>query len=250
MKRKKLVPVKTFANKVQNQGVSRKIMKSMKMFSAAFVFIFSCHLCVNAQDYEDLEAQSFLLRAEYPGLPRVSEPEIILLTSPVDNFGMVNENVYRGARLTKEEQYRYLHQEFGIKTIVSLEARSDDPALCSKKYDLKCVEYPLQLIPGDDQNFDLKTFKTAYKFVLDETKTGRKVFVHCHYGSDRTGAMASAVTIRDKACNNAGFDKNALWAEVDTTLDKYGFHQVYVSLHERIKSWVFDFESNSDWICQ
>ena len=104
------------------------------------------------------------------------------------------------------------------------------------------------LFVGKDLAFDWKTFRNAFNFVLSERAAGHTVYFHCLHGSDRTGALATALTIRERACGRS-HDKAAIKAEVDATLERHGFHGRYVFLRLSIDSWLENLEKNQ-WICE
>ena len=145
----------------------------------------------------------------------------------IGNFGMVVEHVYRGARLNEEADYKAL-ADLGVNTVISLEKiRSDSQKLC-KKYGLTCKKFPILLpgLPDVDKYFDYEMLKRAFQFLVQEVSEGETVYIHCFYGSDRTGALASAVTVRSYACGEKqkDYDPDAIWELVESDLTFYGFH--------------------------
>ena len=150
--------------------------------------------------------------------------------------------------MDEEDDYKFLKEKLNVDTVVNLRyLHSDNQKLC-RKYNLKCVNYKILIFPGADTYLNLETLKEAFRFILDERKAGRKVYFHCAAGSDRTGALASAIMIRESACNK-NFDKDILWKDVKATLDNYHFHHIYKNLYKTIKSWVCNFEANQ-WLCE
>jgi len=97
---------------------------------------------------------------------------------------------------------------------------------------------------------DWDMFRAAYRRIISDRAAGKKVYFHCQHGSDRTGAMASAIKIRETACGRPSFDRTQLWTAINNNLERYGFHSVFFSLRSEIRSWVFDFEKHSEWICR
>lgn len=179
-----------------------------------------------------------------PDVPRSQEGVPIIL---VDNFGVVADGIYRGRRLQDEKDYQLLSGTLGVETLVNLRwAHADDAELCAEHH-LKCVRYPIRLVLNDS-HFDWKMLKDAFHFVNAERRAGRKVYIHCDHGSDRTGALAAALTIRLKACGQA-FDEDELWESVDKTMREHGFHKNYRKIHATVKSWVYGFSKNP-WLCQ
>lgn len=174
------------------------------------------------------------------GLPETAD-------NPLANFGVVSEGIFRGAKLDDERDYRYLAEELGVSVVINMRCRhTDDDALCAE-HGLECLDYQLWLLPGGDAFFDWKTFRAAFRRVLLERAAGRKVFFHCLHGADRTGALASALAIRETACGRE-FDRAGLWKRIETVLDRHGFHRTFRFLYRDIKSWVFEFE-RYPWLC-
>ncbi len=167
---------------------------------------------------------------------------------PIGNFGVVAPNIYRGERLNEEADYQEL-QNLGVQTVISLEAiLSDDQELCSK-HGLNCVQFPISLLPLPyvDKLFDYEMLQKAFQFLIDQNQANKKIFFHCYHGSDRTGALASALTIRMNFCGKDNYNADQIWTKVDQDLNTYGFHEfLYGDLKEHIYSWVYE---SPAWIC-
>lgn len=176
----------------------------------------------------------------FPDLPDLS-------AAPLGNMGRVAEGIFRGERVRTEAQYRFLKEEVKADTILNLEYFYPENQELCRKYSLRCAELPLMLFVGKDLAFDWTTFRNAFRFVLSERAAGRTVYFHCLHGSDRTGALAAALTIRERACGRA-YDRAALKAEVDAALERHGFHGRYAFLRRSVDGWVTDFEKNG-WLC-
>ncbi len=188
-------------------------------------------------------------RCEFP-VPEPSKTQDVAPKQniPIGNFGVVSKNIYRGERLDSEQDYIFLAKQLGVNTVVNLRYwHHEDKKLC-QRYGLNCVDYSVMIYPGLDLRFDYETLKAAFRFVLKERRAGKKVYFHCLHGSDRTGALASAIMIEERACGVA-FDKDRLWNFIQNNLQAYGFHAVYGSLYKTIKSWVYDLNDNK-WLCE
>lgn len=195
---------------------------------------------------ENLPAQK-AVSADVPS-PRPFPDMPDLTAAPIGNLARVSEGIFRGEQIRTMEQYRFLREELGVDTVLNLEYfHNEDQELC-RKNSLRCAELPLMLFVGKDLSFDWQTFRKAFMFVLAERAEGKKVYFHCLHGSDRTGALAAALMIRDRACGRA-YDKAALEEEVDATLERHGFHGRYVFLRRSIAGWVENFDKNQ-WICK
>ena len=185
----------------------------------------------------------------YPGTNERS-PEF---GGPVDNFGLVIAGVYRGARVSKEEQFKYL-KDNGINTLVNVSwPAKDNPELCAK-YGFDCSYNAVKIVPGADLYFGMKDLKGAFDFTLDELKAGRKVYIHCHFGRERTGILAAALMIRQNMCEPSRQAdpqlKEKTWDLVEASFKKFGYKMTYQKPFEEMKSWITDFESNKAWLCR
>ena len=165
----------------------------------------------------------------YPGTNE-REPEV---SGPVHNFGRVIDGVYRGARITNEKQFKFI-EDAGISTLVNIQwPARDNPGLC-KKYGFDCSYQPVKIVPGADLYFGMKDLKSAFDLTLDELKAGRKVYIHCHFGRERTGILAAALMIRQNMCDPARRKdpriKEKTWELVDAGFKKFGYKMTYESV--------------------
>jgi protein tyrosine/serine phosphatase len=112
---------------------------------------------------------------------------------PIERFNKVDEGLYRGAQPT-EAGFRRL-REMGIDTIVNLRMEPDqirtDEKRIVEELGMKYVS-----IPVEDGNFFTRSrtipddaIRNFFK-VVDSDEHG-DVFVHCHRGADRTGALVA-----------------------------------------------------------
>ncbi|MFC1679742.1 hypothetical protein ACFL2T_05980, partial [Elusimicrobiota bacterium] len=99
-----------------------------------------------------------------------------------------------------------------------------------------------------EELIDWAVLRAAFRHTVIEQAAGRGVHMHCLHGSDRTGALASAIMIRERACGRE-YDKDKLWKEIHATLKQYGFHEVYVNIRLKIRGWVYKLDKNP-WICE
>jgi tyrosine-protein phosphatase SIW14 len=130
---------------------------------------------------------------------------------PSERFNKVDERLYRGAQPT-EAGFRQL-KELGITTIINLRMEPDAIRTNEKemveKIGLKYIG-----IPVEDGNFFTRSrtipddaIRTFFK-IMDDAEHG-KVFIHCHRGADRTGAMVAFYRIARQGWEHAKAAKEA-----------------------------------------
>jgi hypothetical protein len=160
--------------------------------------------------------------------------------------------VFIGPYLRGSDDYKFLSQ-LGVKTVMSLQAlHHDDKKSCSA-YELNCVQYKILASPFASFAKD-PVFRKAFDRLVKDSSEGTKVYIHCMRGSHRTGALMSALTIRNTACGKL-FDKAALHKDIEEALMRdYGFDEfffgfVLLKWHYEVLDWVDEFEKNQ-WICE
>ena len=160
--------------------------------------------------------------------------------------------VFIGPYLRGSDDYKFLSQ-LGVKTLMSLQAlHHDDKKSCSA-YEINCVQYKILASPFASFAKD-PVFRRAFDQLVKDTTAGTKVYIHCMRGSHRTGALMSALTIRNTACGKQ-FDKAALRKDIEEALIRdYGFDEfffgfVLLKWHYEVLDWVDTFEENK-WICE
>lgn len=185
----------------------------------------------------------------YPGTNERS-PEF---GGPVDNFGLVIDGVYRGARVSKEEQFKFL-KDAGVNTLVNVSWPARDNKDLCEKYGFNCSYQAVKIVPGADLYFGMKDLKGAFDLTLDELKAGRKVYIHCHFGRERTGILAAALMIRENMCDPSRQQdpqlKEKTWEVVEASFKKFGYKMTYRKPFKEMKSWITDFEGNKAWLCR
>jgi protein tyrosine/serine phosphatase len=136
----------------------------------------------------------------------------------VPNCHKVSDNLYRGAQ-PSEEGIKQL-EKFGIKTVINLRAfHSDRDEL--KDANLRGEHISVKTWHPEDE--DVVRF---LKIVTDGNQT--PVFVHCQYGSDRTGTMCAIYRIAVQ-----GWSKDEAIEEM--TKGNFGFHEIWANLIEYIR---------------
>ena len=113
------------------------------------------------------------------------------LPVPTERFNKVDERLYRGAQPT-EAGFKQL-REMGIKTIINLRMEPDQVRTDEKRI-VEGLGMKYVSIPVEDGNFFTRSrtipddaIRTFFKTVDDDEHGS--VFVHCHRGADRTGAL-------------------------------------------------------------
>jgi protein tyrosine phosphatase (PTP) superfamily phosphohydrolase (DUF442 family) len=127
----------------------------------------------------------------------------------VSNFGVVAPNLYRGGQ-PKGTGYANL-KKMGVDIVVDLRLSGKDTEKKNvTKTGMEYVAIPWHcMFPKD---------KHVAKFleVLEENK-GKRIFVHCRYGDDRTGMMIAAYRMAVEG-----------WTpeEARKDMEKFGFHKL------------------------
>ena len=183
--------------------------------------------------------------AQLQKMTRIKEFGVALWS---EKAGMAPEGlVFIGSSLGDRADYKFLSQ-LGVKTLMSLQAlHHDDDTSCSA-YGMDCVQYPILASPF--ANFAANpVFRKAFDRLIKDTTAGTKVYIHCMKGMHRTGALMSALTIRNTACGKQ-FDKAALHKDIEEALmrdygfDEFFFRTVLLKWHYEVLDWVDEFEEN------
>ncbi len=105
----------------------------------------------------------------------------------IPNFDYVHPYLCRGA-LPSAYGILWL-KDHGVTTIVDLRLTNSKPVelerLAAKRFGFDYVSLPVRYIPSSEQ---LKRFVEVVSAARDQ---GKRVFVHCGHGSDRTGFFVS-----------------------------------------------------------
>ena len=159
------------------------------------------------------------------------------------NFGIVIPNVYRGGILTKKSEYGYL-KDIGVNTVISLEYFHRENERFCEMFNFDCQRYSILQLPYQD--ISIEQLKRAYRATLIAVYEGKIVYIHCFGGRDRTGALSSALIIRDRSCEKQ-YDPDLLMKEVVDTLHRYKFNRwLFPHLYWVILGWV---KNPPEWIC-
>lgn len=196
-----------------------------------------------------------------PEVPAAGTSQAQLLANiPVGNFGTVDLDAsrapedllsaaaYRGGSLDNETAYKFIGA-LGVNSVINLQSsHNEDQAACAK-FGLNCRDF--SVLPFDHLRLGKSgNFKDAFNFAVDELKAGKKIYIHCMKGKDRTGALAAALTIRARACGRE-FDKAQLKTNIEASLDQHHFwRKNYPGWLSEIRGWVDNFEGNKAWLCR
>ncbi|MCP4263759.1 MAG: dual specificity protein phosphatase family protein [Planctomycetes bacterium] len=141
----------------------------------------------------------------------------------VTNFHKVSDDLYRGAQPTSEGMKQL--EKLGIKTVVNLRAAHSD----RDEIDNTELSYEhIRMTMWNTQDEDIVRF---LKIVTDSNNT--PVFVHCQFGSDRTGTMCAIYRMAVE-----GWNKNEAIDEM--TKGGFGFHSIWKNLVDYIDALDID----------
>lgn len=131
------------------------------------------------------------------------------------NFAKVSDVLYRGAQPDKAGFAEL--KELGIKTVINLRSSHSDRELIAG---LGLQYFEIPSYAGDITDEQVAVFLKA------ALNPGcQPVFVHCAYGSDRTGTMVAAYRIYAQAWPN----RDAL-----NETDLFGRHRIYANIPQYI----------------
>jgi protein tyrosine/serine phosphatase len=187
----------------------------MKRLSPLLILTFALSLSIFAQTNLQSPAAPVLKSAygeklRIPGVP---------------NSGKITERLYRGAQ-PREHGFTEL-KKLGITTIVDLRGENREKIAWERKraesLGIRFVHIPVSgwSPPTDEQ--------LAQFFSLVRADPQEKIFVHCHFGEDRTGVFIAAYRM--------ALEK---WSPEQAMNEMYLFH-FNGFLHPAMKSFIRDF---------
>jgi len=146
----------------------------------AFVFLLLSALCVNAGPYQadqgsDLPKHSGITGQQAEGIP---------------GFGEVTPRLYRGGQPDIEGMETL--KKIGIDIVVNMRGgRNKSEEAQANKLGMQYVSIPWHCpLPRD------KTFARFLRLIRDNP--GKKIFVHCRLGDDRTGMAVAAYRMAEE----------------------------------------------------
>jgi tyrosine-protein phosphatase SIW14 len=107
----------------------------------------------------------------------------------LSNFGQINPSLYRGERPTDEGLACLA--KMGVTIVISLEGKYKDLRKPVERLGMQYVSMFWECSFPQDHTF-------AKFLQLLRDNPGKKVFVYCHYGDDRTGMMIAAYRIAEQ----------------------------------------------------
>jgi uncharacterized protein (TIGR01244 family) len=149
---------------------------------------------------------------------------------PIERFNKVDEHLYRGAQPT-EAGFKRL-RELGVKTVINLRME-EDAVRTDEKRIVESLGMTYISIPVEDGNFFTRSRTIpddaiAHFFkVVDDSAQG-PVFVHCHRGADRTGALIAFYRIARQ-----GWEAERAFNEAKDI----GLRSWYKGLHAQIRAF-------------
>lgn len=126
-------------------------------------------------------------RAQAPTSARIAGTHATIKGIP--NFGVVSPNMYRGG-VPSSTAIEELHKK-GIEVVVDMRGHNQREEAAVTKLGMKYVAIPSHCpFPRD------KTYAKFLKVI--EENPGKKVFVHCRLGDDRTGMAVAAYRMAEQ----------------------------------------------------
>jgi len=102
----------------------------------------------------------------------------------ISRFKKIDKNLYRGGKPSVKD-LRLLKEKFGIERIISLDAK------IGKAIDRICKLLGLEHIIIDLSTHRKSTLLNLLKYNLNDLFLGKKTFIHCLHGKDRTGLLSA-----------------------------------------------------------
>lgn len=219
---------------------------------------------------------TMLIDKGVPALEAPPKPEsvggLIHTGDPAEpmHFGRINISkdsdlrgiAYRGGN-PAPETYKFLKKQ-GVDTIINIRNMTKPNYKLCEANGIKCVNHPVWALDpdilggvtvGDRELGGIilhknKYFLDAFQAAVAELQAGKTIYIHCQGGTDRTGALAAALTIRSYACGKS-FNSYELRENTMNTLQEFGFwNHVFPSWEKEIKGWVDNFPENKEWLCK
>ena len=157
-----------------------RLKKASRLVS--LVALLAGTISLPAQKQPRLDAPSGLPEAKHTIARKLTTPGIRL-------FGEVTPTLYRGAQPTKEG-FRNL-AKMGVNIVVDLRGSRESERRLVTGLGMQYVPLPWQCFSPRDEHF-------AQFLTLLRENPGKKVFVHCRVGDDRTGMDVAAYRMAEQ----------------------------------------------------
>jgi protein tyrosine/serine phosphatase len=141
----------------------------------------------------------------------------------ISNFGRVDDRFYRGAQPSGRD-YKDL-SSMGIKTVIDLEEGGES----SEAGEVKNAGMKFYRIPMSDHSRPSEGAVRQFLQLVNDP-ANQPVFVHCHGGRHRTGAMTAVYRM-----TNYGWSANQAYGE----MQRYDFNHGFG--HGALKDFVFSY---------
>ncbi|MCX5784144.1 MAG: protein-tyrosine phosphatase family protein [Elusimicrobia bacterium] len=185
---------------------------------------------------------------------------------PIKNFGVIKLSATPAARMMDEMAFRggplegepnemgyKLLKAVGVQTVISLQTiHPVNDAECAK-YGLTCRNFgklPMDMFGWRESS----SFREGFQFAADELKAGRKIYVHCLAGNDRTGIFVAALTIRARACGLANLNEEDKAAVREAARDAWKEFRLWYKWFPKwtaeVDDWVDNFDQHREWLCK
>jgi len=165
-------------------------------------------------------------RSDIPPVAVVASAERLNLNG-VRNAGRVSDVLFRGAQ-PSQQGFAEL-KKLGITTVVDL--RGNRGPVESERGQVEALGMHFVNIPVDGMSAPSDA-QVAQFLKLFRDDPNQKIFVHCYYGSDRTGVMVAAYRITQQ---NWAVDRAV------NEMNSFGFHYMW---HRGMRSYVQKFPTN------
>lgn len=145
----------------------------------------------------------------------------------IRNFGCINENFYRGAQ-PREQDYADLATA-GVKTIIDLQQDGE----AHEQQLVEAAGMKFYRIGLSDSSWP-SAEKAAQFLKIVNDPANQPVFIHCHGGKHRAGAMTAIYRM-----THDGWSADRAYAE----MKQYDFESGFG--HSALKAYVYDYSSHS-----
>ena len=158
-----------------------------------------------------MSSGAFPQRAENQSAAQPERPpkRKLIIKQGIGNFGEVTPELYRGAQPNRVGYQELANMGVGIVVDLRLTGR-DEESREVQKLGMQFVAMPWHCYFPKDKVF-------ARFLVLLRENRGKKIFVHCRYGDDRTGMMIAAYRMAVEGWTPT---------EARKEMKQYGFHHL------------------------